>query len=152
VGLVALAIGCGAAAAAVPAVVVHVHARLAPVAGTTAAGQFDGALALGGGAVTPARRTAAIPRPGDQWRLAWRLSIPAAGGSKTATLLIHAAQGAGTVARLLCTACTTGASGTLTLTVSQALLIAASRAEVVVHSAAATLRGAIEVVTPTPLR
>jgi len=136
----------------VPAVAVHVHARLAPVAGAPAAGQFDGTLAMGGGAVTPARRTAAVPQPGGHWRLAWRLTLPAAGGAKTATLLIHAAQGAGSVARLLCTGCATGAKGTVTLTVSQALLIAASRAEVDVHSASGTLRGAIEVVKPAPSR
>jgi hypothetical protein len=136
----------------VPAFAVHVHARLAPVAGTTAVGQFDGTLAMSGGAVTPARRTAAVPQPGGHWLLAWRLTLPAASGTKTATLVIHAAQGSGSVARLLCTGCTTGANGTVTLTVSQALLIAASRADVVVHTAAATLRGAIEVVTTAPSR
>jgi len=140
VGLAAAAIGCGTAAAAVPTVAVHVHARLAPVAGTAVAGRFDGTITISGGA----RETAAVPRPGAHWQLGWTITLPAIGGPTTASLQIHAAGGAGPVVQAVQRRRTTRASGTLPLTGSEALRVAGSQAVVVVHTATATLRGAVK--------
>jgi hypothetical protein len=147
VGLAAGALGAGAGTttAATPAFAMHVHARLAPVSGTAAAGRFDGLLAMSGVGVTPASRTAALPRPGEHWRLAWKVTLPASKGPTTASLQIKADSGAASVTRLLCVDCTAGANGILTLPWSQALRIVASDAEVVVHTASTTLRGEVRV-------
>jgi hypothetical protein len=147
VGLAAGALGTGAGTttAAPPAFAMHVHARLAPVTGTTAAGRFDGMLAMSGGGTKPASRAAAVPRPGAHWVLAWRIALPVINSPATASLQIKADRGAASVARLLCAGCTAGANGILTLPWSQALRIAASDAEIVVHTASATLRGQVRV-------
>jgi hypothetical protein len=147
VGLAVSALGAGAGTttAATPAFAMHVQARLAPVSGTAAAGRFDGLLAMSGGGLKPAARAAAVPRPGQHWQLAWRITLPAISGPATASLQVKAASGAASVVRVLCAGCTTGATGILTLPWSQALRIAASDAEVVVHTASTTLRGEVRV-------
>jgi hypothetical protein len=143
IGLAAAAVVCGSAAAAVPTFVLRVHARLGPVAGTTAAGRFSGVLARNGPVVP--RRATAVPRLGSRWSLTWKLSVPSLGGSPTASLRIRAWKGAAPVTRVLCTQCGTTANGTMTLTTSQALRIAGSKAVVVVRTGSATLRGPLKV-------
>src|SRR5712691_10838272 len=102
--LVALAVAAaasGSAAAAMPAFWLNLHARLAPVAGTTAAGRFDGALVRTGDGRTPETQSA-VPRAGSRWRLSWKLTLPALRGPMTASLRVSAAPGAAPMARMLC--------------------------------------------------
>jgi len=55
------------------------------------------------------------------------------------------------MARMLCTRCSTKASGTMTLTGSQAIRIAGKRAVVVVQTPTATLRGVIKGLAHVPV-
>jgi hypothetical protein len=143
-GLAVVALTAGGAAAATPAFSLRLHARLAPVAGTTAAGRFDGGLVMTGGALPYAK--AVVPRVGNHWRLTWRLNLPALNGPISASLQLRTANGAASSARMLCTQCTRSANGTLTLTGSQALRILRADAVVVVRTQSSTLRGTVKVV------
>jgi hypothetical protein len=143
IGSAVAAVACGSAAAAMPSFALHVHARLAPTAGTSAAGSFDGVLASDSIGKVPFAQ-AAFPRQ-TAWRLGWRLSLPPLRGPITASLRIAAVKGAAPVARVLCTPCALEAKGTMTLTASQGLRVAGSHAVVVVHAPAATLRGPVKV-------
>jgi hypothetical protein len=67
VGLPVAVIACGRAAAAMPTFWLQLRAHLGPVAGTTAAGRFNGVLARSG---LPSGRTA-LPRYAGVWRLRW---------------------------------------------------------------------------------
>lgn len=137
-GLAAAAVAAGSAAAALPALKFAVHARLAPVAGTDATGRFGGLLVKSGDAVRPQAPNLPV------WRLSWKLSLPALPGSATASLRIPAGDGAPRFVHVLCTSCTSTATGTFGLTGSQALRLAQSRATVVVAAQSATLRGAVK--------
>jgi len=134
------AIASGTAAAAMQTLGFRVHARLAPTAGTTAVGRFNGTItkSTGGGA--------AVPRAPIHWQLTWLLRLPALHGSEAAALRIAAGHGAPAVVRRLCKSCGTTAGGTMTLTSSQVFRIAQSNGTVVVRTASATLRGAVKVV------
>jgi hypothetical protein len=124
-----------------PTLGLRVHARLAPVAGTTAAGRFNGLLARSGEGPAPQ----VVPRVPLPWRLTWTLRLPALHRPTTGSLRIAAEGGAPPVVRVLCPRCATRANGTIRLTASQALRIAGSDAVVVVRARSATLRGAIKV-------
>jgi hypothetical protein len=150
-GLAVAAVAAGSAAAAMPSYFLQVHARLAPVAGTTASGRFNGVLVLSGGEARPQARSTA-PRAGSHWRLSWRLSLPAFGGPATATLRIHAKKGAASVERVLCTRCAEKAKGTIALKGSQAIRIANGGAVVVVRTPSAGLRGAVKGVVHLPVQ
>lgn len=149
VGLAAALIGAGSAAAATPVILLEVHARLAPVAGTKAAGQFDGGLVRTGGGTLHA--TSAVPRSGLEWRLTWRLQLPKLRRPMAASLRIAGANGAAPVKQVLCKQCAARARGTITLGNGQALRIAQSHAVVVVHTADATLRGKVTVLVHDPI-
>lgn len=149
-GLAAAAVVAGSAAAARPMFLLNVHARLAPVAGTKAAGSFDGELVLSSGSKTSG--TASLPRAAVPWRLSWRLSLPALKGAMTASLHLRAANGAAPATRTLCTHCGTAVSGTMTLTGTQALRITQADSFVVVSTRSATLRGPIKVFVRVPVQ
>lgn len=138
-GLAVAAVAAGSAAAAAPGILIRVHARLAPATGTTASGRFDGMLFKRGMEARPQ----AVPRTGSHWRLAWRLSLPSLSGPVTATLRVRADRRAAAAGHVLCSRCTTSASGSMTLTGSQAMRIASGHGFVVVRSQSATLRGTI---------
>ena len=142
VGLAAAAavVTASAAAALPPSPKLRVHARLAPVGGTGAAGRFDGLLVRTGGSSRPA----ASPRTGPAWRLSWNASLPAFQGPATVSLRI-AGGGAARVSRILCTGCGTGADGTVALTPSQVLRIARRGAVVSVRARSASWRGTVRV-------
>jgi len=140
-GLAAAAVAAGSATAALPAPKVRVYARLAPVAGTTAAGRFNGLLARTGDGSLPA----AVPRAGQRWQLAWNLSLPALRGPATASLRINAGGGAAPIVRGLCTGCGTRTGGTVTLTPNQVFRIARGSALVTVRTRSARLRGTVRV-------
>lgn len=142
VGVAVAAVACGSAAAAMPGFSLRVRAHLAPAAGTTAGGEFRGALAENGGGASR-YAPSAIPWTGSHWRLSWQLRLPALGRRMSATLRIGAEKGAAPVARVLCTQCATDANGTIGLTASDALRIAGSRAFVVVSTPSAKLRGRV---------
>jgi hypothetical protein len=142
VALAVAALACASAAAAVPTYSVQVRAHLTPVAGTTAAGRFSGSVVLSG--LRSAKAGPVLPRNGTGWRLTWSLQLPALSGTKTAALRIMAANGAAPITRVLCTGCATRPTGTMKLTASQAIRIAGSHAVVVVRTASASLRGAVE--------
>lgn len=145
VGLLVAAFACGsAAAAAIPVLLVNLHARLAPVAGTTATGQFSGSLSVTiGSELEPSEN---LPTPGRS-QLLWRLSLPALHGPMSASLRLRATKtaSAAPAERVLCSRCSTTANGTLNLTVAQGLRIARSGAMVIVRTPSATLRGAVKV-------
>ena len=142
-GLAVAAVATGSATAAMPGFTVRVHAHLAPVSGTAASGKFRGLLVRGYGGQAPQRQSA-TPRSRSQWRLAWRLSLPALSGPVTASVRVHAKGGAAPAARVLCGRCATKARGTMTLTTSQAVRIANGNSVVVIHAGSATLRGTIK--------
>jgi hypothetical protein len=146
VALLVAAVACGsAAAAAIPVLMVSLHARLAPVAGTTATGQFNGSLSvtIGSDQLEPSDN---LPNPGRS-QLFWKLSLPPLRGPISASLRLHATTSgsAAPAARVLCSRCSTTANGTLSLTVAQGLRIARSGAMVIVRTPSATLRGAVKV-------
>ena len=61
VGLVVAAIACGSASAAtIPGFWLDLHARLVPVAGTSASGKFTGTLLMSVGETNPAAISARI--------------------------------------------------------------------------------------------
>jgi hypothetical protein len=138
IGLVVAAIAAGSAAATGPAYWIDLHARLAPVVGTNAAGKFGGVLRSTGGHTTTVV---------GNWQLAWSLSLPQLDGPITATLRISSAR-----SRVLCTGCSTKASGTTTLTAHQVTRISKSHAVVVVRTHSARLRGPVKAFLhiPTP--
>jgi hypothetical protein len=148
VGLAAAAVVTGSAAASMPALTVSVHARLAPVVGAKAAGRFSGLL------VKPGQPLGAEPSPsrrfGNKWRLNWKVSLPELSGKTTVSLQVPARNGAPRFVHALCTGCTSGAKGVLTLTNSQAIRIAQSHASVVARTPSATLRGTVEAQTVAP--
>jgi hypothetical protein len=148
VGLAAAAIAAGTASAAVP-MVFPVHARLAPVAGTKTAGQFDGVLARSGSIPGQAQRRSALPINGVSWRLGWNVSLPPLGSPASVTLRIGSAGGAAAVVRVLSARCTGSAKGTMKLTGSQAARVARGDAVVMVRTPSATLRGTVRVQRPS---
>jgi hypothetical protein len=121
----------------------RLHARLAPVAGTTAAGRFNGTLArsLQLGRVEPWEN----PRAAARWQLTWKASLPSLSSPASVSLRISAVKGAAPAVRMLCTSCATTAKGAIALTASQASRVANGHAAVVVRSETATLRGAVKV-------
>jgi hypothetical protein len=150
VGLAAGMVAAGSAAAAVPMLSLHVHARLAPVAGTKAAGRFDGGLVMTGGSKLPLAN-GAVPSDGGEWRLMWTLKLPALHRPMTASLRIRAENGAAPVTRVLCKQCATRAQGAITVTRSQAFRIAGAHAVVVVRAPSAKLRGTVRGFAPVPV-
>ena len=147
IGLAIAAIAAGAAAAAVP-MALPVHARLAPVAGTKAAGQFSGVLASNGG-LQHAVQGSSLPINGTSWRLGWSVSLPPLGRPAAVTLRIGARGSAAAVTRVLSARCTASAKGSLKLTGSQAARIAQGDAVVMVRASSATLRGTVRVQRPS---
>jgi hypothetical protein len=147
VGLSIAVITCGTTAAAMPTFWLQLRAHLEPVAGTTAAGRFNGVLAKSG----VASGKTALPRYTGVWRLTWTFTLPSLGGSTTAWLRLPAQKGAAAVARVLCTHCAARAKGTMTLTSSQALRIAGSHSVVVVRTSSARLRGTVKVFAHIPV-
>lgn len=145
VGLVAAAAVCGTALAALPTLGVRVHAHLAPAAGTTAAGAFDGLLSRTAGGPLPVQ-----PRVGQHWTLTWKLVLPDLAGSATATIHIGAGRGAAPVMRVLCTGCASSADGTVMLTNSQALRIVMDDATVVVRTRTSMLHGEVKSLARVP--
>lgn len=127
--LAASAIAAGSAGAALPALHFAVHARLAPVAGTDGSGRFSGLLVKSGPSA---------------WRLTWQVRLSALDAPARVSLRLPAWNGAVSVVRVLCKACTSTAAGRLGLTGSQALRLAQSRGTVVVVAQSATLRGAVK--------
>ncbi len=144
VGLAVAAVAAGSAAASVPVVKISVHARLAPVAGTNAAGRFSGLLVKPGDTV--------YPRTGQKWSLSWKVRLPSLPSPAKASLRIPARNGAPLSVRVLCTGCAGTTSGTLMLTNSQAIRLAQSHATVVVLAPSTTLRGSVkaEAILPKP--
>ena len=89
--LLIAAIACGSAAAAVmPVYWANLHARLAPVAGTTHAGRFAGTLLVRFGETDPAEPS--DPAPPGQSQLTWKLSLPALHGAMSASLRIESSR------------------------------------------------------------
>jgi hypothetical protein len=125
-----------------------VHARLAPVAGTNAAGQFNGALATGGSIPGPVQRSA-MPINGMSWRLGWTVRLPPLGRPASVTLRIGARGGAAAVTRVLSARCTVSAKGTIKLTASQAARVARGEAVVMARTRSATLRGVVRIQRPS---
>jgi hypothetical protein len=144
VGLLAAAIACGTAASAPSSIwLLRVHARLAPVAGTAVSGRFDGGLVTS--VDTLPSGNAALP-----WRLTWTLTVPQLRGEMTASLRFRGLKTAPPVTRVLCVECATSSGGSMTLTRSLAMRIAKGNAWVVVRTASARLRGAVEATLPEP--
>jgi len=153
VALFAAAIACAGATAAAAAIYsVNVHARLAPVAGTTAAGQFGGTLTVVFSGPNRFEPSDNFP-PSGYSTLRWQLSLPALHGPISALLRLHATKSAAPVARMLCGRCLMAANGTLKLTVDQGLRIATSGsgAVIVVRTPSATLRGPVKVSPQVPV-
>ena len=146
-GLALAAIACGSAAAAMPRLSFRLHARLAPVAGTAANGDFNGTLATSVGGT---RLTGVVPRRGYHWRLAWQLRVPALRGPAVASVRIRATKSAPAVTRVLCTRCSSTAAGTLAVKGSQAIRIAKGDAVIVVRMPSARLRGAVDATAQRP--
>lgn len=145
VGLLVAAVACGsAAAAAIPALSMDVHARLAPVAGTTATGRLTGMLLVSFGGTDRFEPSENLPPATGHSELDWKLSLPALQGRMSAWLRLSATKDAAPAARTLCARCSTTASGRLSLTVAQGLQLARSGAVVVVRTASATLRGRVK--------
>jgi hypothetical protein len=144
IGLLVAAVACGSAAAAtIPPFWLNLHARLAPVAGTTATGRFTGTLHVTGRDPTP-EPSDNLP-PLGQSLLTWHLKPPALHGSMSASLRLRTTNSAPPLTRMLCMRCSTTASGKMTLTTAQGLRIAQSGAVVVVRTHTATLRGPVKV-------
>jgi hypothetical protein len=146
VGLALAAIAAGSAAAAMPLMTISVHARLAPVTGTNAAGRFSGLLA---------KNTTMRPQsPPTQlkWHLSWRVRLPALRTPTSASLRIPALNGAAGYVHVLCYACRSTTTGTLALTNSQAQRLVQSHGTVVVQAPSTMLRGAVkaQVILPKP--
>jgi hypothetical protein len=145
VALMVAAVACGGVAAAVfPGFWLDLRARLAPVVGTTASGKFTGTLLMSVGGTNPVEPSDPIP-PVNRAVLTWKLRLPALQGSMSASLRLRATNSAAPVAVMLCSHCSTTASGRITLTKSQALRVAKADAVVVVTTASATLRGRVKV-------
>jgi hypothetical protein len=142
VALVIAALAYGGAAAARSAFLIQVHARLAPVAGTKVYGRFTGGLAGASGGITPFGKQET--QSGTHWQLTWRLSRPVLTGSVTASLRVAASNGFPRVVRVLCTQCSTKATGTVALTASEVMRIARAKAAVVVQTSSAKLRGPLK--------
>lgn len=140
VGLAVAAMTAGGTAAATSTFSVNLHARLAPVAGTKSAGQFEGVLVKVGGGITPATLPA-----GSQWRLTWRLTLPALDGPAAASLRIGSERHSSSLTRVLCTRCARTATGTMTLKGPQGKRVSKGRAVVVVRTRSARLRGPVKV-------
>ena len=149
VGLVVAAITAGGTAAATSTFWWNLRARLAPVAGTKEAGQFQGVLVKASGGITPYAGTS-VP-PGSQWGLTRRLTLPALEGPITASLRIGSARSSTSVTRVLCTRCSTSAAGTMTLTARQARRLSKGDAVVVVRTRSARLRGPVKVGLHNPV-
>src|SRR4051794_1004350 len=145
VGLVVAAVVCGSAAAAViPVYWLSLHARLAPAAGNSAAGQFSGTLLVSVGGTNPAEPSDPLP-PVNRSVLTWKLSLPPLQGPISASLRLRATTSAAPLVRVLCERCSTTAHGRIMLTKSQGLRVATSDAVVVVAAASATLRRPVKV-------
>jgi len=145
VGLVVAAVVCGSAAAAViPVYWLSLHARLAPAAGNSAAGQFSGTLLVSVGGTNPAEPSDPLS-PVKRSVLTWKLSLPPLRGPISASLRLRATTSAAPLVRVLCERCSTTAHGRIMLTKSQGLRVATSDAVVVVTAASATLRGPVKV-------
>ena len=136
--------------AAVPSSWLQVRAHLAPVAGTKAAGRFQGVLVKPGGGIVPAGKVA-NPRV-STWRLTWKLNLPALEGPVTASLQIGSGRSSARAKHMLCTRCSTEATGTLTLTARQVTRIKKSHGVVVARTSSARLRGPVKVVVRGPVR
>jgi hypothetical protein len=149
VGLVIAAITAGGMAAATSTFWWNLRARLAPVAGTKDAGQFQGVLVRSGGGVTLDAGTR-VPA-GSQWGLSWRLTLPPLDGPMTVSLRIGSERSSTSVTRVLCTRCSTSAAGTMTLTARQARRLSKGDAVVVVRTRSARLRGPVKVVLHNPV-
>jgi len=150
VGLLVAAIACGSATAAtIAAYSVNVHARLAPVAGTTAAGRFSGTLVVSLGGPNQFEPSDNLRQPA-QSMLFWNLRLPALHGPMSASLRLRATNGAAPVSDLLCSHCSTAANGSLKLTAEQGLRIAESGGTIVVRTPSAMLRGHITVSPQVP--
>jgi hypothetical protein len=148
VGLAVAAVVTGSAAAALPVLAVSLHARLAPVTGVSNAGQFSGVLVRPGQPM--GAEPSPTPRSGTTWRLGWKVSLPTLSGETTVSLQVPARNGAHRFVHVLCTGCTSAAHGAITLTSSQALRVAESRATVVARSSSAMLRGLVKARGPLP--
>ena len=149
VGLVVAAITAGGTAAATSTFWWNLRARLAPVAGTKEVGQFQGFLVKSSGGMTPYAGT--LVPAGTQWWLNWRLTLPALDGPVTASLRIGSSRRSTGVTRMLCTRCSTTATGTMTLTATQARRLSKADAVVVVRTRSARLRGPVKVVLHNPV-
>jgi len=149
VALVVAAIAIGGATAVASVFWLHLHARLAPVSGTQAAGEFNGTLVrIGGRGPTPTGR---VPVPlGSRWQLAWSLSLPKLDGTMNASLRIGSPRSSTRVTRVLCTRCSTTPRGTMTLKARQVRHISKAGAVVVVRAGSATLRGPVKVFVDLP--
>jgi hypothetical protein len=148
--LIALAVAASAgvtAAAAMPVVLLHVRAQLAPVAGTSARGQFNGVL-FNAGVEPRLQSDSTLPPRVSQWRLTWKLSLPSLGAPATATLRFGTGSAA---ARVLCKGCARHAVGRVMLTAAQERGITGSHAVVVVRTRSARLRGAVKVMLQFPV-
>ena len=148
VGLAVAAVAAGSAAAAMPVVTVSVHARLAPVTGTNAAGRFSGMLVKNTNSVRPQ----GPPTP-LKWHLTWKVQLPALQTAATASLRIPSRNGAAAYVHVLCSGCRSTTSGTLALTNSQAQRLAQSHGTVMALASSAMLRGAVkaQVILPKPV-
>jgi hypothetical protein len=146
VGLAVAAVAAGRVAAAVPVLTLSVHARLAPVAGTTADGRFSGLLVKNTDSVRPQS-----PGPSG-WRLRWKVRLPAFRQPARTSLRIPARNGAPLYVHVLCTGCASTVTGKLALNNSQAMRLAQSHATVVVLARSTTLRGAVkaQAIQPKP--
>ena len=142
VALAVAAVAAGSAAAAMQTPNLRVHARLAPVGGTTPSGRFDGLLARG---IASGSQPMAVPRARLRWQLAWNASLPAFRGPATVSLRINAGGGAARVVRVLCTNCGSSAAGAVTLTASEVFRIARWGGVVTVRAPSARLRGRLRV-------
>jgi hypothetical protein len=140
-GLAVAAVAAGSASAAMPTPRLRLHARLAPVAGTTAPGRFDGVLTRSGGGL----RSSPLPRNGLRWQLAWGLSLPALHGPVSAFLRIKGGGGAARIVRPLCVDCGAGSDGSVGLTSTQVLRMARYGGVVTVRAGSARLRGTVRV-------
>jgi hypothetical protein len=137
--VVVATVAAGGAAAAV--FVIPVQARLAPVAGTSSAGHFSGVLSQGAGEHPV--QAQAFPRVGSHWWLRWKVSFPSLGHPARVILRVVPRDGAPAIVHVLSARCSSSASGTLTLSGSQAGRIARGDAVVTVRAGSARLRGAV---------
>lgn len=141
-GLAVTAVTAGGAAAAMPILVIPVHARLAPVAGTSSAGRFSGTLVSR--TLEQPVHASALPSDGSHWQFRWKVSLPSLGRPAVVTLRYVARDGSPRVVRVLSARCSTSASGMLTLSGRQAGRIARGDAVVTVRAGSARLRGAVK--------